>query len=263
MSLRRIRLTVQYDGAAYQGWQFQTNGPSIQQTLEEALAKMLGVPVRVFVAGRTDTGVHALGMPVHFDVDHPMPAGRIPFAITRFLPADISVLSAADAPPEFDARRGALLRWYRYQILITSLPRPLGPRAWHVHRALDLAAMEEGLELLRGDYDFSGFRSSQCQARRTALTLQEARLTRVGDLIALDFMCRSFLHHMIRFMAGSLVAMGLGKLDRARLLRIRDLGERPQLVYCAPPHGLCLMGVAYTDEERRAFLAATPTPPSF
>jgi tRNA pseudouridine38-40 synthase len=123
--------------------------------------------------------------------------------------------------------------------------------------------MEHGLGLLHGAHDFRGFRSSQCQAPRTELTMQGVRMTRGGDLIALDFKCRSFLHHMIRFMTGTLVAMGLGQLDEVRLLRIRDQGERPQLVYCAPPEGLCLMGVAYSEAERQALLDAAPQPPSF
>jgi tRNA pseudouridine38-40 synthase len=260
---RRIKITVQYDGAQYLGWQFQSQGPTVQQALEAALSKMMDRPVRAFSAGRTDTGVHAAAMPVHFDTDHPIPAERLPAAMGRFLPRDISILAAEDAAPDFDARRGALLRWYRYQILMARFPRPLGPRAWHVYRPLDLDAMEQGIALLNGDHDFRGFRSSQCQAKRTRLTMQEASMTRAGEVIALDFKCRSFLHHMIRFMAGTLVAMGLGSIDRERLLAIRDAGERPKLIYCAPPEGLCLMGVAYTEQEREAMRAAHPAPPSF
>ena len=263
MTLRRIKILVQFDGAPYQGWQFQATGPTLQQTLEEALGKMMGRPLRVIAAGRTDTGVHAAAMPVHFDTDHPIPVDRLPIAMTQFLPPSISILSAEEIAPDFDVRRHARLRWYRYQILSARLPRPLGPRAWQVHRPLELAAIEEGLNLLRGHHDFRGFRSSQCQAGRTELTMQEASLTRAGDLLALDFKCRSFLHHMIRFMAGTLVAMGHGQIDRARLLRIRDEGDRPQLIYCAPPQGLCLMGVAYSEVECEQLLAAHPAPPSF
>jgi tRNA pseudouridine38-40 synthase len=141
--------------------------------------------------------------------------------------------------------------------------RPLGPRAWRVHRPLDLDAMEEALGELAGRHDFSGFRSSQCQARRTVLDLEQATLMPAGELIALDFKCRSFLHHMIRFMVGTLISVGLGQIDLKRLRRIRDKGERPQLVLCAPPEGLCLMAVGYAPEECEAIRAARPAPPSF
>lgn len=263
MPVRRIKLIVQYDGASYQGWQHQGEAPTVQAALEDALAQLLGRPVRLFVAGRTDTGVHAAAMPVHFDTDHPIPAEKVPLAMAKYLPPAISILRAESAPPHFDARRGAILRWYRYQILQTRLRLPLGPRAWHVPRALDRAAMERGLELLVGRHDFGGFRSSQCQAKRTVLTMEQATLAASGELLALDFKCRSFLHHMVRFLVGSLVAMGRGRLSEARLLRIRDAGGRPELIYCAPPQGLCLMGVAYDDAERAALLAAAPPPPSF
>lgn len=263
MSFRRVKIVVQYDGAPFRGWQAQQNGVSLQQTLEEALGKMLERRVQLVAAGRTDAGVHAAAMPVHFDLDHSIPTAKLPIAMSKFLPPAISILSAEDAPVEFDARRSARLRWYRYQILLTPLRQPLGPRAWQFHHRMDVEKIEAGLALLRGHHDFSGFRSSQCQSKRTELTMQEARLTRVGNLLAIDFKCRSFLHHMVRFMVGTVAAMGRGQIDKARLLRIRDEGVRPELIYCAPPHGLCLMGVAYTPEEIEAMLAANPVPPSF
>ena len=264
MATRRLKITLQYDGEPYCGWQFQANGPSLQQTVEEALEKMMGSgKVRLFAAGRTDAGVHAAALPAHFDTEHSIPAERLPLAMAPFLPASISILSAEEVGPEFDARRSAVLRWYRYQIVQASRRRPLGPRAWQVHHPLDFGAMERGLELLLGHHDFNGFRSSECQSNRSELTMQGASMTRVGDLIALDFKCRSFLHHMIRFMAGTLVAMGRGKIDEERFLKIRDRGERPYLIDCAPPHGLCLMAVAYSEAERQRILEANPAPPSF
>ena len=180
---RRVRMTVQYDGAGFHGWQRQKNAVSVQSTLEEALGKLLGEMPRVFAAGRTDTGVHALAMPVHFDTPHPIPAQKLPFALAQFLPPGISVLAADDAPQGFDARRGAIMRWYRFQILTTRLRHPLGPRAWHVHRRLDVAAMQEGIALLRGQHDFKGFRAAQCPALRTVLTMrQEAMAVMAGML---------------------------------------------------------------------------------
>ncbi|HOE97009.1 MAG TPA: tRNA pseudouridine(38-40) synthase TruA [Candidatus Sumerlaeota bacterium] len=262
---RRIRLIVQYDGAAFYGWQSQAGQRTVQDELEGALQRLLGLSrrVRVTAAGRTDTGVHALAMPVHFDLRHPIPTENLAVALTKFLPEEIGVLAAAEAPPSFDARRRAILRWYRYQILRERLRRPLAPRGWRVTRPLDLERLAWGLEQLRGTHDFRGFRSSQCQGKRTVLTMEQATLTEAGTLLALDFKCRSFLHHMIRFMVGSLAALAGGRLSRERFLRILEQGERPQLAACAPPGGLCLMGVAYSEAEREELLARTPPPPSF
>jgi tRNA pseudouridine38-40 synthase len=261
---RRIRLLVQYDGAPFLGWQRQARGPTIQQTLEEALARLLGHSVRVGAAGRTDTGVHALAMPVQFETGHPIPAAKIAVALAPFLPDAVGVLESADAPDGWDARRSARLRWYRYQVFAGPLRRPLGPRAWRVFRPLDLDAVEAAVAELRGSHDFQGFRSSQCQSKRTVLDLEQATLTRAEDgLLAFDFKCRSFLHHMVRFLVGSLVSVGQGQIDLPRLRRIRDRGDRPQLVQCAPPDGLCLMAVGYTKEECDAIRGASPAPPSF
>lgn len=261
--LRRIKLILQYDGSAFLGWQSQAAGTTVQAAVEAAIHAITGARVRVHAAGRTDTGVHARAMPAHFDLDHTIPAERLAVALNHFLPPAVSVLAAEEAAPAFDARRGAILRWYRYQILRARMRRPLGARVWQVWHPLDLDAMADALSLLRGEHDFSGFRSSQCQSRRTRLLLEEASMTMEGDLLAIDFKCRSFLHHMVRFMVGTVVAMGLGKIDRERLLLIRDKGQRPQLVYCAPPEGLCLMGVGYNEEQRRDILEAHPAPPSF
>lgn len=261
--VQRIMMRVQYDGAAFHGWQIQTNGISVQEVVENSLGELLGMPTRVFVAGRTDAGVHALAMPVHFDTPIPIPPENLSIALQKYLPETVSVLSAQRIPLDFDVRRNAIMRWYRYQILNTSLRRPLGPRAWKVHKALDLDAMQEGIALIRGRHDFEGFRSAQCQSKRTVLEMEQATMQVAGELITLDFKCRSFLHHMIRFLTGSLIAMGRGKMTRERFLSILDEGIRPRLVHCAPPEGLCLMDVGYNEEEKQAILTANPAPPSF
>lgn len=260
---RRIRLLLQYDGGPFLGWQHQPGGGTIQDAVEGGLERLLGERVRIVAAGRTDTGVHAMAMPVHFDTFHEIPAGKIAVAAGRFLPDAISILESSEAPADWDARRSARLRWYRYQVLMAPVRRPLGPRAWRVFRPLDLGAIERALAELRGRHDFSGFRSSQCQSRRTVLDLEEAAMRIDGELLAFDFKCRSFLHHMVRFMVGTLVSVGLGQIDLARLRRILNEGDRPQLVLCAPPEGLCLMAVGYTPEECDAIRRANPPLPSF
>jgi tRNA pseudouridine38-40 synthase len=270
--MQRIKLVVQYDGSPFCGLQRQAEGPgrkpSVQGVLEHALGILFKLksedPVlRISAAGRTDAGVHARAMPMQFDCPFAIPAERLPVALNKFLPESVSVHSAEAVGFEFDVRHSARLRWYRYQVRLQSRREPLGPRAWQVWKPVDLAKVEAGLPLLLGRHDFAGFRSSNCQSARTVLVMRQASMRRAGDLLAFDFKCRSFLHHQVRFMVGSLMALGRGLLSMEGLLRIRDEFDRPQLAACAPAHGLCLMGVGYTPEECDAVLAEDPEPPNF
>lgn len=266
-ALRRLRLDIQYDGAAFHGWQSQANAVNVQDAVEEALARVLGHPARLYSAGRTDTGVHAAALPVHFDTPLPIPAGAVPVAVNKFLPPGVRLLTASEVAPDWDARFSARLRWYRYQVVLAPTDRPLGPRAWTIYKGLDAGKLERGLSHLRGEHDFRGFRSAQCQSQRTRLLMLQARLTQTewagAPLLALDFKCRSFLHHMVRFMVGSVVAHARGRLSEAGLLAIRDQFDRPLLSTCAPARGLCLMAVGYDDAECAALLEANPAAPSF
>lgn len=279
--MRRIKLTIEFDGSAFEGWQVQAAGrPSVEAALSGALAKVLGHEVCLRGAGRTDSGVHARGMTAHFDTERNIPADKLGQAVLGKLPDSLSIVRAEDVAPDFDARRDARLRWYRYQIQAGGPPHPLGPRCWRVRGKLDPVAMEKALEALKGDHDFRGFRSRQCSAKRTQLTMLEASMMRTspmagtekrrsrpaaveGELFAIDFKCRSFLMRMVRLMVGGVVAAGQGKLDAADIRRILKTGERPPVVRSAPAHGLCLMAVGYEDEERQTILTAHPPPPSF
>ncbi len=270
--MARLKLLIQYDGASFCGWQRQAEAPgrrrSVQAVIEDGIARLLNLNpeeerIRLTAAGRTDTGVHARAMPAHFDCPQPIPAARLPLALNKFLPAEVSVFSAQEVAADFDARRDARLRWYRYQVRLSSAREPLGPRAWQVWKPIDLERILEALPLLEGKHDFAGFRSSDCQASRTILTMRQVRLAARSDLLAFDFKCRSFLHHQVRFMVGSLMALGTGQLTPEGLLRIRDAFDRPQLAACAPPHGLCLMGVGYAPEECDSLINENPPPPSF
>lgn len=279
---RRIKLTIEFDGSAFEGWQVQAAGkPSVEAALGRALEKVLGREVKLRGAGRTDSGVHARGMTAHFDTARDIPAEKLGQALLGKLPDTVAVVRAEDAAPDFDARRDARLRWYRYQIQAGGPPHPLGPRCWRVRGRLDLEAMEKALEAFRGDHDFRGFRASQCSAKRTQLTMLEASMMRgapkrrgkdsgplrgiadEGELIALDFKCRSFLMRMVRLMVGAVVAAGQEKLDAGDIRRILKGGKRPPVVRSAPAHGLCLMAVGYTDEDRQTILTEHPPPPSF
>jgi tRNA pseudouridine38-40 synthase len=272
---RRIKITVEFDGGAFQGWQVQGAGrPSVEAALARALGGALGHEVKLTGAGRTDSGVHALGMTAHFDTTTPIPVEKLSGAAAGMLPASVAIVRAEEAAGDFDARRDAVLRWYRYQIQVGGPPHPLGPRCWRVREALDVEAMEAGLAILGGDHDFRGFRASQCTAKRTQLTMEEASLTRAagtagsghraeGELLAIDFKCRSFLMRMVRLMVGAVVAAGRGRLGAGDIRRILESGERPHTVRSAPAEGLCLMAVAYTEDERRSVLTRHPPPPSF
>jgi len=260
---RKIKMIVQYDGSAYQGWQIQPGRPTVQGTIETAMKEVFGQAVRIHAAGRTDTGVHALAMPLHFETEHAIPIERIPTAISVNLPATIGILSAEEVDMSFDARRDAILRWYRYQICRAGLQEPLGPRAWHFRKPLDMDRVHIGLELLRGEHDFRGFRSAQCRSERTVLDLQEVSIHLADNLVAFDFKCRSFLQHMIRFLVEGLVALGHGRIDPGQLRRGLEEGVRPGVVRCAPPEGLCLMDVAYGRDEKTRILDMSPKPPSF
>lgn len=268
---RRIRMAIEYDGGPFTGWQRQRQGTSVQGALEDAIARAVQHRVRLFGAGRTDAGVHALGMVAHFDTSSTLAAESLARAATSYLPAEISVFRAEEVEPDFDARRDALLRWYRYQIMLTRSARPLGPRAWKITAALGMDKMREALAELQGEHDFAGFRTSGCTAKRTRLNLEEASLSIAEEpcpgsgsrLIALDFKCRSFLQRMVRLMVGCVVGVGAGRLGLADVAAIRDTGKRPHTIRSAPPGGLCLMAIAYSASEEENVLTEHPPPPSF
>lgn len=260
---RRIKLTIEYDGRPFTGWQRQSHAPSVQGVIEKALKKVLQHAVLLQGAGRTDSGVHALAQVAHFDTTSPIPVNKIPRALPGYLPPEVSILKAEEVSLEFDARRDAQLRWYRYQIEVGSIRHPLGPRAWKIFRPPDQKKMERALEKLKGRHDFSGFRAAACTAERTVLTMKQASLVRSGDVIAIDFKCQSFLQRMVRLMVGAVVSVGEDKLTPKDISSILTTCERPSDVRAAPPQGLCLMRIAYSPEEAEEILNLNPPPPSF
>jgi tRNA pseudouridine38-40 synthase len=243
----RYRLTVEYDGTGLVGWQRQPNGPSVQAALEDAVTLFSGETVRVHGAGRTDAGVHALAQVAHIDLTREYPTDTIRSALNHHLrPAPISVLAVEPAAPDFDARRSATGRVYRYRILNRRAPPMLDRmRVWHVAPPLDLAAMQAGAAQLIGRHDFSTFRDSLCQAKSPVKTLDALEVTRAGDEIHIEARARSFLHHQVRNMAGTLKLVGLGQWrpeDVAAALAARD---RRAGGPTAPPEGLYLVEVTY------------------
>jgi tRNA pseudouridine38-40 synthase len=243
----RYRLTVEYDGASFCGWQRQENAPSVQQALEEALARFVGEAPRLTCAGRTDTGVHALGQVVHFDLARAWRTDVLRDAANAHLrPLPVSVVEAREAPDSFDARRSAIRRHYLYRLLDRRSPPALDRvRVWHLPFRLDEAKMAEAAQSFLGQHDFTTFRAAECQASGPVRTIEAIALERVGAEIHLTVSARSFLHHQVRSMVGSLMPIGRGVLpvgEIARLLAVRDRRQCPAL---APPHGLYLMRVDY------------------
>lgn len=257
---RVIRMTLEYDGTRFVGWQRQRNGLSVQEVVEEALARHLGEKVRVTAAGRTDAGVHALGQVISFSTGSRLSVRAMARGVLPYLPRDVAVIDAAQAPPHFDARRSARLRWYRYFILNRSVaPAVAAAYVTHVPYRLDLERMKQVAQILAGHHDFRAFRAKTCTAVRTTLTLHEPRIRELGHgLLLLDFKCQSFLQNMVRIMAGVMVNCARGKMS---LDAVRDMlltGVRPNEAVTLAPNGLFLYRVIYDDAEARAAMAEEP-----
>ncbi|HZT51923.1 MAG TPA: tRNA pseudouridine(38-40) synthase TruA, partial [Stellaceae bacterium] len=202
----RYKLILEYDGTGLVGWQRQENGRSVQQIVEEAVARFCGAAVVVHGAGRTDAGVHALGQAAHLDLPRDYPPDTVRSALNQHMrPAAVAVLEAARVADDFDARRRALGRLYRYRILNRRAPPAVErDRVWHVGPPLDVAHMRDAAALLLGRHDFTTFRDSSCQARSPVKTLDALDVTRDGEEIRIEARARSFLHHQVRNMVGTL-----------------------------------------------------------
>lgn len=243
----RYRATIEYDGTPFVGWQIQDNGPSVQGRLAEALQAFSGEAVIPSGAGRTDAGVHALGQVAHFDLARDWPAGTVRDALNAHLrPHPVAVVECAVVPDDFDARFSASARHYLYRIVDRRAPLALDrDRAWQVPRALDAAAMHEAAQLLVGRHDFTTFRSVQCQAKSPVKTLDRLDVSRVAAEIHITAAARSFLHHQVRSIAGSLKLVGEGKWSARDLGNALDACDRSGCGAVAPPHGLYLVKVDY------------------
>ena len=247
----RYKLTIEYDGTGLVGWQRQANGLSVQEVLETAFERFCGERLTVFGAGRTDAGVHALAQVAHVDLAREADPEVIRSAINHHLrPHAISVIEATPAPPGFDARLSARNRRYLYRILNRRAPPALQRgRVWHVAPPLNPAAMQEGARHLVGHHDFSTFRDSLCQAKSPVKTLDVLDVTTDGEEIHIAARARSFLHHQVRNMAGTLKLVGLGQWspeDVATALAARD---RRAGGPTAPAEGLALVGVEYREDQ--------------
>lgn len=247
----RYRITVEYDGAPFVGWQLQINGPSVAGAIANAIAQLTGKETAVHGAGRTDAGVHALAQVAHFDLDTVWDRLKLREGLNACVrPHPIAVLNVEEVDDDFHARYSATARHYLYRIINRRPPLTveLG-RAWHVGQPLDEGAMQEGAAYLIGRHDFTTFRSAECQAASPLKTLDAVTVSRLGEVIEISASARSFLHNQVRSMVGSLKLVGEGKwlpIDVKRALEARD---RSACGPVAPPHGLYLLRVDYTEPK--------------
>lgn len=243
----RYRLTLEYDGGPYHGYQAQAGLPSVQEAVERAILAFSGERVRLQAAGRTDTGVHATGQVVHADLEKAWPARTVMNALNAHLIDEaIVVLDAALAPEGWHARFSARERRYLYRILNRPAPPALERgRVWHVKKPLDVEAMHTAAQMLVGHHDFTTFRDLACQARSPLKTLDEASVRRVGDEVHLTFASRSFLHRQVRSMTGTLAEVGVGRWTGADVKAALEARDRRACGPVAPAHGLVLTHVAY------------------
>jgi tRNA pseudouridine38-40 synthase len=243
----RWRLTIEYDGGPFMGWQRQDHGPSVQQSLEEAIARMTGEQVRLHCAGRTDAGVHALAMTAHVDIERAVTPFRLREGINALVrPAPVSVTELIEADPDFHARFSCVGRRYLYRILNRRAPPALDKgKVWHIGKPLDVEAMAEGAAHLVGVHDFTTFRSVHCQSESPLKTLDSLTVERAGEEIHIRAAARSFLHHQVRSMTGCLALVGLGRWKPDDVRQALEAKDRAALGLNAPPDGLSFVEAVY------------------
>ena len=244
----RIAIGVSYDGRGFEGWQSQPSGNTVQDHLEAALGKIAAVPIRIAGAGRTDTGVHALGQVAHFDCEIERPVSAWVRGSNALLAEGIAVQWAMPVSTEFNARFSALSRRYVYAMYVHPVrPSLLAGKVGWYHARLDVAAMREAAACLLGRHDFSAFRSSQCQAKTPVRNILDLRIREHGPYVTFELVADAFLHHMVRNIVGCLLYVGKGAYSSARMEQILAGGNRRDAAPTIAPDGLYLAEVTYED----------------
>jgi tRNA pseudouridine38-40 synthase len=243
----RWRLTVEYDGGPFMGWQRQDHGPSVQEALEQAIGRMTGEQATVHAAGRTDAGVHALAMSAHLDVVKALTPHRLREGVNALVrPQPISVLEAEPVPGDWHARFSCIGRRYLYRILSRRAPPALERgKLWHIATPLDVGSMEKAAAHLVGRHDFTTFRSVHCQSESPVKTLDRLDVSVEGDEIHISAAARSFLHHQVRSMVGCLALVGRGQWHPSDIRKALEARDRAALGLNAPPHGLYFVEAIY------------------
>jgi tRNA pseudouridine38-40 synthase len=245
--MKRYKLVIEYDGSPFVGWQRQSNGTSVQGEVERALMEFVGSPVKVFGAGRTDSGVHALGQVAHCDINKDIGCETVRDALNHFLrKVPISIINTEFVGQDYHARFTALRRHYLYRILNRRPPPAFGRnKIWWIPNILDVESMYVAAQNLTGSHDFTSFRAKACQASSPIRTLDKLQVDRCGSEIHIKATAQSFLHHQVRNMVGTLVMVGSSKVNAAGVKAILNARDRSSAGPTAPPDGLYLVKVDY------------------
>jgi len=244
--MRNIKLTVEYDGTGYHGWQSQENAVTVQDVLTDAILKLTGERVSIIGASRTDTGVHALGQVCNFFTSSPIPADKFAYALNTILPEDIVIRGSEEVTPDFHARYSAKGKMYRYLYFNSPFPSALERnRAYHVFYPLDEAAMDRAAAHFLGTHDFTAFCATGGSTKTTVRTITKASVARKGELIEFTVAGNGFLYNMVRIMAGTLAEVGFGKIMPDEIPDIIKNGDRKLAGRTAPAHGLYLVEIYY------------------
>jgi len=245
--MTRYRLTVEFDGRPFMGWQRQAHGPSVQQAIEEAVTLVTGEAAVLHAAGRTDAGVHARAMTAHVDIARPITPFRLMEALNaRLRPQPVAILACETVPEDWHARFSCTGRRYSYQIVNRRAPLTFDKGlAWQVAKPLDAQAMHGAAQILVGKHDFTTFRSAHCQAESPVKTLDRLGVRRIGDMIEIEAAARSFLHHQVRSMVGCLMLVGRGDWTAEDLAAALAASDRARLGLNAPPDGLFFVEAKY------------------
>lgn len=249
--MRRLMITLEYEGTGFQGWQLQAQGRTVQGVLEDALRRTTGQAIRVTGASRTDSGVHAEGHVAHFDTESALRPGQVLRALNHWLPADVAVLDCREVSADFDARASASSKLYRYRILRSKMRRPLRERfALREWRSLDVDAMRGCANLLVGEHDFSSFASEHTQAASNRRHLMRSELVERDDELHYLVEANGFLYNMVRVIVGTLLAVGRGKIAAMDFADILHACDRGAAGPTAPARGLTLVRVNYRNDPR-------------
>jgi len=246
MPLRKIKLTIAYDGYSYHGWQIQPGHPTIEQTIEDAIANLTGQKVELTGASRTDAGVSALGQVATFQIDSPIPTENLAKAITHRLPQDITIIEAVEVPLDFDVIRDVKSKLYRYTIFNGEVRPVLQIRhCWHIPEKLDVAAMSKAASFLIGKKDFKSFASAADKRESSVRTIFHCDASKANDWVYIDVEGDGFLYNMVRNIVGTLVEAGIGRMKPEKMAEILEAKARSAAGLIAPAEGLCLMWIKH------------------
>lgn len=244
--MKRIKLVVAYDGTNYHGWQVQPSGITIEGVLNQALTELLGEPIVVIGASRTDSGVHSLGNAAVFDTNTRIPPEKISYALNQRLPDDIVVQDSCEVAADFHPRHCESRKTYEYKILNRKFPMPVYRRdTYFTYRKIDVEKMQQAARFLVGEHDFKSFCSIHAQVETTVRTIYDISVVKEGDLIKIRVTGSGFLYHMVRILAGTLLQAGMGEIQPEEMADVLNACDRAAAGPTAPAHGLTMIGIEF------------------